>query len=448
MSNSKYADEGTVAHALAAMCLSEGKPASAYVGRLIRCDDYEHAQLSPSGAPRWMRCPGSHALETRIKFVPRTFSLQVTDDMAAGVQVYLDNLKKYMRGIEFTAQDGAVQLMVEQKLPIGHITGEEGATGSGDAVILDLAAFELQVHDLKFGRGVEVDADENEQLALYLLGALEVFGEFCDFQNFRGVIHQPRITTAPKEYVWSKGELLAFSKAAKAKAEEARNIKANAQGDPQLHAEVWAEAGILVPGDKQCRFCDAKATCPAIAKKVQEEFGATFEDLDAKVPPATGRYDDLDVLAKKYRALELIEGWCKAVAAAFESRMLAGEKHPDWKLVQGKKGNRAWSSTDIAEQTLKSMRLKHYQMYEYSLISPTAAEKLAEQVDKDGKPKPGQEDKPIGARQWKKLLPLITQAPGKPTVVPVSDKRAAIEVKPTAEAFADLTNEVPAEELV
>jgi len=345
----------------------------------------------------------------------------------------------YQLQAKYTVARG-ISPIIERKLPIEHITGEKDATGSGDAVVIDVAAYELQVHDLKFGRGVKVSAEKNEQLAMYLAGAWLEFGEFCDFQRFRGVIHQPRIDSEPDEYVWSREELLAFAENAKQKAKLARVVK-QGYDSQELELAEGIEAH-LVPGDKQCQFCDAKATCPALQRTVQETVLAEFVDLDAA--PVVVKQSQLVAipadsvrLANLLAMVPLIESWCDHITAHAEAEALAGRPVPGWKLVQGKRGNRAWRSKEEAEKALKSMRLKQEQMYSFELITPTAAEKLTKG-----------DDAPLGDRQWKKLQELITQADGKPTLVPESDKRPALEIKPVVDEFAALPAEVQPEELV
>ena len=122
----------------------------------------------------------------------------------------------------------------------------------------------------------------------------------------------------------------------------------------------------------------------------------------------------------------LIEDWCKALRAQVEENLITGVEVPGYKLVDGRKGNRAWSSVEEAEATLKTMRVPHDQMYDYKVVSPTTAEKLF---------KAGV----IGPRQWPKLSTLITQAEGKPSVAPAADKRPAISLAPTAKGLTDET---------
>lgn len=371
--SSAFADEGTAAHELAAMCLDNWNDAAAYLGRLI-----------PVGE--------------------RTFA--VDDDMAEHVQKYVDAVRSYA---EANDEGSRHELMVEQRVGIAHLTGEEGAGGTSDAVILTAEGDEIQIHDLKYGRGVRVDAERNEQLMIYALGAMNDYSMLIEPQRVRMVIHQPRLDHV-SEWDCTVDELVEFASAVTGAAQ------ATAAAEPTF-----------TPGDKQCRFCKAKAKCPALSGFVQGQIGADFEAIvDGNAPPAITD-SDTD-LAQKMAAVDLIESWCKAVRAETETRLLAGKPVAGWKLVEGRRGARQWANKEEAEQTLKTMRLKHEEMYDYSIISPTTAEKLA---------KAGT----IGPRQWPKLQELITQSDGKPHVAPASDKRPAIVVQATADEFDTLTDD-------
>lgn len=378
--SSAFTDEGTAAHELAAWCLSDGKDAAAFLGRVI-------------------------SVPNREGTMSRDFT--VDDEMAAHVQTYVDRVREYAAG--------GKELMVEQTLDFSEHIAIEGQTGTGDALVLDFEAAEIQVHDLKYGKGVAVAAAENPQLMLYGLGALSMVEALADWQRVRLVIHQPRLGGV-SEWDCSIAELRQFAQRAKAQA-RVGTIAFESRDN-------WLADGsttYLTPGEKQCRFCKAKAHCPALAAYVQEGVGADFEDLGSgeRVPPATGRYEDPEAFALKFKAVPLIEDWCRAVAAEAERRLLAGEPVPGFKVVQGKRGSRAWGDESAAEAAMKSMRLKHDEMYAYKLISPTQAEKLL-------KSQP---------RRWKKLADLVTQAEGKPTVVPETDPRPALDIKPVEDDF-------------
>lgn len=380
-SSSIYADEGTAAHEVAAMCLNENRNAVAYVGRIIEV--------------------GKRKVE-------------VTDDMADHVQTYVDNIRDYAKGAD--------TLLVEVRVNYAArlaVAKEEGF-GTSDVVILH--GDEIQVHDLKFGRGEEVDAENNVQMMLYALGALDEYdGLAGDFTRVRMVIHQPRIKRAPSEWSCSVEDLVKFAATARSAACTVAN--AEAEKDRQILLDVYVR-----PGEKQCRWCKAKATCPSLRNEVRETvFGkddtATpeeFADLTTVVAPAVFADDYLAVCMAK---ADLIEGWLTAVRAEVERRLLSGTPVAGYKVVQGKMGNRSWTSKADAEEAMKAMRLKQDEMYDYSIISPTAAEKL---LAKDS------------PRRWSKLQSLIQRTEGKPSVAPLSDKRAALEMKPVADDFAEV----------
>lgn len=360
--SSKFADEGTAAHELGAWGLESGNDAAAYIGRIIDVDGTEFT---------------------------------VDEDMANHIQVYLNSVREY-------ATDG--QLLVEQRVEFSDYVGVPESFGTSDAIVIK--GSEIQVHDLKYGKGVKVDADDNEQMMLYALGTLSEFAMLSDFERVVMVIHQPRLNHL-SEWSCSVDELMAFASKAKTAASKCIEII-----DTQI-------AGVedLTPGEKQCRFCKAKATCPALSQRVADEFAA--------LPTDTINLALADLVAVGMAQVDLIESWCKAVRAEAERRLLAGEYVPGFKLVEGRRGARKWGNEAEAEATLKSMRLKHEQMYDYSLISPTSAEKLAKADD-------------LGPRQWSALQAHITQSDGKPSVAPVSDKRPAMQITPVVDDFAEI----------
>lgn len=240
--------------------------------------------------------------------------------------------------------------------------------------------------------------ETNPQLSIYGLSGVRLFNVMGDLKTVRTVIVQPRLNHI-SERVQTVEQIEEFA------VEVAAAAAATHQADAPL-----------VPSSKGCRWCKAKAKCPAIRDEVYTQTAMQAESADS---------EELAIAMSK---VDLIEGWCKAVRAETERRLLAGESVNGFKLVQGKRGNRAWKSKEEAESLLKTMRVPHDRMYDYSVISPTTADALA----KEGV---------IGPRQWPRVQALITQSEGKPSVAPVSDKRPAISVEIKADAFADLTSE-------
>lgn len=366
-----YADEGTAAHTLAAMVLKSPG---------IDCDDF---------------------LGEQIRVGERSFL--VTQDMAAAVQLYVDFVREEARG------EGKM-LYVEQDVPIGHLTGERGATGRMDAGIVDVHNRTITTVDLKYGMGERVEAEYNEQGQMYTLGAVEELSLVCDFESARVVIYQPRISDEPSIWPVSVAQLYEFA------AEVGQAAARHGTGD-------------AVPGEKQCRWCAKKATCAALRNEMAQYAGtgapATAEDFanmgsDEITEDTSGNW-----LAIAMSKTDLVEMWLKAVRAEVERRLLMGAKVDGWKLVQGRQGPRKWADPAAAEDLLKSFRLKADEMYDKTVISPTSAEKLLKK------------DNP---RRWSKVEDLITRSDGKISVAPESDKRPAASVTATAADFAELAS--------
>ena len=291
----------------------------------------------------------------------------------------------------------------EQRVNIGHITGNPEDRGTADFAAL-LKEKCLLVADFKYGRGVPVKCEENPQLMTYASGLLNVTEIRRCVERVRFVIFQPRLSSKPQVWETDVAHIDEFTKAAKAKAERAMKLVASSE---------LTDAD-LCPGEAQCRFCKAKAVCPALKKKVVEETRADFEvvptEAAPKVPalvvPETG-----ETLARALPWLETIEKWCDAVRKAAMTQLEQGKEVPGFKLVAGRKGPRKWLAG--AEDRLKAMRLRHDVIYEDKLVSPTTVEKAV----KSGI---------IGARQWKALQAFITQSDGAPTIAYAWDKRPAL----------------------
>lgn len=404
--SSEYADEGTAAHELAKWCLESGEHAEDYLGTTIPVGTVVIARDEQTG---------ESITEPR-----RTF--EVDEDMAGYVQLYIDSVRERVRALELAGAQ--VQLLVEQRLSIEHITGEADARGTSDCVIIAIwpdGRAELEVRDLKYGRGVEVSVKRNYQAMVYAHAALYEHGEFADFQRVNIVIHQPRIKDSPSEWATTPAELDAWVD------ETARPAAQRAM------LYVGSESPLVLsdfnPGEKQCKFCKAKAVCPALAAHVEQTIG---EDFDTVVDSLTRGTDagaadprNVDLLDNErlgliYGSLDLIDSWMKAVRGRIEHELLQAHPVPGVKLVAGRRAARAWNDPEAAEALLKSMRLKQDQMYNFKLISPTQADKLLRQ------------DSP---RRWKKVEAQIVQREGRPSVAPDSDSRPALVITPPEDDF-------------
>lgn len=387
-STSKYAAEGTAAHQVLTWALQEERPASAYIGRVIEADG---------------------------------FIFEVDQDMANHVQVCVDYAN------DLKGDDGTIFADIRVNYSSYLNTPENEAWGTADVIVA--RGTELIVVDFKYGMGVSVDAEKNPQMSLYGLGALQAYhGLVADFERVRMAISQPRIKSAPSEWDCSVEELETWGRSTARSAVVSCKLAAEFKNDTPVEPELW-EQTYLRPGEKQCKFCRAKATCPQLRAEVSmHTFSnpATLDEFDDTTKTAEPKtFSDAD-LGRTLAACDMIEDFTKAVRAEAERRLLAGEPVAGFKLVQGKRGARQWTDAKVAEETLKTMRVKLEDMYDFKLISPTTADKLA---------KAGT----IGPRQWPKLQGLITQSEGKPHVAPASDSRPALVVTPVADDFTDVT---------
>lgn len=424
-STNDSAEEGTAAHFLQEQCLEKGVEAKHFIGTRIQVKDGK-TEFHTSG--QW----------------------PVGTDFAHEVQKSLD--------VIYSLADGAT-IYPEQTLSIEFITGEEGATGTSDVIIVKGKT--LICADLKFGRGVQVFAEGNEQLLIYGASAVADFDALGEIEEIELHILQPRLN----HFDCWKLSIAEMNE----RIERIRQVSKRILAGP--------EGLIAVPGEKQCRFCKASATCkerteytmelivgefvdldkgfvqvlmPQAEKLLAQSFGVksaaveldwtpndehtpfftvkkpnirpSLEAAEAKLPDASD-----ERLATLLDACDMLESFPKAVRAEVERRLLAGTfTDARYKLVEGRQGARSWVSEEEAEAALKAMRLKVDQMYDFKLISPTTAEKVLKEAN---------------PRKWNKLQPLIGRSDGKPSVAPASDKRPALNLA-IAEQFEELPVEV------
>lgn len=380
-----------------------------------------HARLGPSAAHRWINCPGSVALSEQVPTAP---SSSYAEEGTAAHSLAELKLRKYLgeiKGAAYTRKvnkirtsgyfDGEMdeatdfyvdavlerlaaagedaEFMVEQQFGLDQWVPE--SFGTSDAVII--TGNTIEVIDLKYGKGVKVDAPGNPQLRLYGLGAAELFGDLYDFEAVRETIVQPRLDHVSTEVI-ALDDLRRW-------ATEVVTPAARLAAD---NAEIW-EAG------EWCRFCPAKAICRARA-------GANLElaKLDFKQPPLLTDGEIGEVLQK---AKEL-EKWAADVAAYALDQALAGKHFDGWKLVEGRSIRKYADDVKVAE-TLKAAGFDEAMLYERKLYGITAMEKI------------------VGKKKLTETLgELIIKPAGKPTLVPQSDKREEIKtVEAAAADFAD-----------
>lgn len=417
----------------------------------------KHAVLSPSAAHCWMRCPGAllaqknvskrtssyadegstahflaaltlnsthHDCEAFLGKVDPNTKLEITQEMCDYVQEYVDEILRLADGYE---------MYVEVKIDFSKAVNVPESFGTVDVVIIKENT--LHIHDLKYGRGVAVDARDNEQLMIYALGALETFATGF-VEHITMGIHMPR-KEGYNDWTITVEELKEFGK----------EVKVAAQWALRLYNEDVSSLNgrdVLIPGEKQCRWCDAKAYCPELGEQmvsvatglksgIDDVGSKDFEAIDDEIMINTNSMGDSTMIdihkaARLMGMTNLMESFIKAIRERIIQELEAGSSVPGYKLVRGRAGHRKWGDDTEAEKILKSMRLKVDEMYNLKLISPTNAEKLL---------------KKKAPKKWKRLEGQIVKPEGALNVAPESDKRPAVIMSTaTDDEFGSLDNSV------
>ncbi len=330
-------------------------------------------------------------------------------EMHAALRLYVEEIRSIVK--EYVDAGAQVEVLVEQKLPLEEVTGERGAIGTADVVIGIRYADhgELHVIDLKYGRGVEVD-DDTLQLPVYALAGVAKYGLMDDFTQVHTTIIQPRMGTVFNTLTYSIEELRAIGVDVLARAQEALRIVADGPATALGHLKVT---------EKGCRFCKAQSKCPAKARQIHDAVYGELQDLTTEgiIPidetTHVGPQKDFAALLPLFmRRVPEIEAWCKYVRAKVEQLLIAGQQVDGFTLVQGRAGARAWTSQDAVLPVLAYAHVpREVVMVPPELRSPADLQKKLKAANYGD--------------VWEHLVPFITQAPGKPSVAPVSDPRPA-----------------------
>lgn len=374
----------------------------------------QHAKLSASGAHRWMNCPASANLEARMPdegsiyaaegtaahvlaerclrtgvdadrhFGETIDGFDVNDEMVGAVQTYLD----YVRDLPGTR-------LIEQR--VDFTPWVPGGFGTADAVVLN--DNEAVIVDLKYGRGVRIEAEANPQAMLYALGGLHEFDFLFDCEMIRLVVVQPRLDHV-SEHLISRDYLESWAK---------HFLKPAAD-------LALSEDPPYQPGEVQCRFCKAKAVCRALAeynlKTATEGFGAIGDSLELK---DVNRLSNTEI-ATLLPQLDTLTNWAKAVEAYATTELEGGRDVPGYKLVEGR-SVRKWLDEEKAGEAL-ARKLTAKVAWRRLPITITQAEKLL-------------------GKGSTIVTKHTTKPPGRPTLAPLSDKRPALETDPT-EGFREV----------
>lgn len=441
---------GTCQHQLSAECLEHGHDPQSYLGRKMLF--WVHAESDSNGEDWESAFTDEFGLFTGDPAMEFVHEVVVDQDM-------IDACVSYINFVEQQVATSGATMYVEQRVPIGWITGEardgslladapagaEEASGTSDVVYV--TADTLGTIDAKFGRGkvtaydviqparMDVLTGEptpevlrmNLQLALYLLGAFKKYGH-SGIKFVKAIIVQPYLKHV-SEYGCGIEELLELAEWLKQRAEATRR-------NP-----------VFAPSFDNCHFCKKKFTCKPREAAAIETALVGFEDVDHAQPRPIRE----NLLGSLYAKVDMVLDWCKDVQTRVYEELTAGRPVMrndglQYKLVAGKKGSRAWRDEAEAEALMKRMRLRDDVMYSRHLITPAVAEKLA----KVKKAKKGEVAPPptLGQTQWKRIEALIHQPDGSPSVALETDPRPAYnplagfedEDVPIAETCDDLFN--------
>ena len=339
---------------------------------------YKPLRLRPSSASRWIACPASAKLSLQVPYQESGEAAKIgtavhalaetcfqldTDPMkfigqvVEGITMTEENCAFALEHLQaiWAIQDELGSVKVEQKVSM-YERPTHTLVGTADVIGYSPNTKKLIIADLKTGRGY-VDAEDNEQLKIYALGAIK--SQALDATDIEFWIIQPHHGELRKHHM-TRQELDTWRFEVLAPA-----VENTISDNPAFN-----------PSESACQWCPAKHICPA--QKEQFDIVAAQPDIttmtkeDVQQVMLTLTPAQISALLDK---APLVEKFIDAVKEFATKQMEAGEVIPGWQL-QPKRASRKWIDSNAARKALTDAGLTDSQIFETELISPTAAEKL------------------------------------------------------------------------
>lgn len=362
-----------------------------------------HALLSASSSKRWLNCPPSARICAEVEDTTSEYAKEGTDahtlceykvktmlgiemqDPTADLSYYDEEMERcandyacyIMEGLEdIKAYCNDPLVLIEQRLDFSKYVPD--GFGTGDCLIV--ADNTLYIIDFKYGKGVEVDSEDNPQMMCYAIGALELFDRLYDIENVCMIIFQPRIEnisvsnmSVTELYNWAENTLKPIAQLA------------------------YEGKGEFKAGD-HCQFCKIKASC-----RKRAEYNMELAKYDFEEPAELTDEEVSEILIKSG---DLVS-WVSDVKEYALNQAIQGKNYPNLKLVEGRSNRKYLNEEEAARAVIAA----GYDPYEKKLLGITSMTSL------------------LGKTKFNEVLGnLIYKPQGKPTLVLESDKRPAMQI--------------------
>lgn len=390
--SSVYAAEGTLAHAIAEAAIHSDVDPYSFVGDTRAADG---------------------------------FTFTIDDDFAEAVTVFVDYVRGLMASGYIVALERVVTPQVHwdglPELPIKLF-------GTADVVAFNPATRHLIIADLKFGRGVVVNAEGNTQLRYYGSGAAHpsVLIPICDSKNmdFHGVKNVDLVVIQPRA-VHREGPI---------RKDTLHVVELIRWAETTLYDGVktsLADKGKTLCAGDHCKFCPALTGCKEPEKLSRQIASAHFANAPIENIPMAEIMDPAqpnqlpqihlsdDKLAELLDKATVIEPWIKALKQMAQDRMEAGQDLKGWKVVP-KRATRRWAEQD-QQVLINDLAGTGLPPEKFSTIKALT---------------PAQVERKVGKGSYQTLVaPHVVSTSSGNTIASEGDPRVRLRARTTAEAF-------------